>query len=383
VASLAQGNAVEDPERLTKGGPARYPDPVVTRGVLGKTGGAFEVDTLTLPEQNPWSSWMRLSGLDFFPDGRAAICTWSGDVWVVSGIDAGLEKISWRRIATGLFQPCGLQIVDDVIYVAARDQITRLRDLNGDGEPDFYENFNNDIVEKGNYHEFVMDLQTDAEGNFYFSKGGLGANFPAGPSARHHGCLIKVSKDGKTFEILATGIRAGAGLGIGPHGELTISDNDGHWGPASRLNWVEKGGYYGDPYTAHRTPTPTDFDPPLCWIHRSIDPSCGGQVWVPAGTWGPLAGHLLNLSYGNYALFHVLHERVGERVQGGVVRFPLTFASGVLRGRFHPKDHQLYCAGIKGWSSGAAREGCLQRVRYTGKPARMVSECTSGGTPST
>jgi hypothetical protein len=56
------------------------------------------------------------------------------------------------------------------------------------------------------------------------------------------------------------------------------------------------------------------------------------------------------------------------------VRFPLTFASGVLRGRFHPKDHQLYCAGIKGWSSGAARDGCLQRVRYTGKPVRMVSE---------
>jgi glucose/arabinose dehydrogenase len=374
VRSLVQANSVENPETLTKDAPTRYPEPVVTRGVLGKTGGAFEVDTLTLPDQNPWSSWMRLGGLDFFSDGRAAICTWSGDVWVVSGIDAGLEKVSWRRVASGLFQPCGLRIVDDVIYVAARDQITRLRDLNGDGEADFYENFNNDIAEKGNYHEFVMDLQTDAEGNFYFSKGGLGANFPAGPAARHHGCLIKLSKDGKTFEIVATGIRAGAGLGIGPRGELTISDNDGHWGPASRINWIQKGGYYGDPYTAHRTPVPKDFDPPLCWIHRGVDPSCGGQVWVPDGAWGPLGGHLLNLSYGNYALFHVLYERVGDRMQGGVVRFPLTFASGSLRGRFHPKDGHLYVAGIKGWSSGAARDGCLQRVRYTGKPVRMVSE---------
>jgi len=374
VKQMIDADKIEDPEPLTKGGPERYALSVTTHGVLGKSGAAYEVDTLTLPDTNPWNSWMRVGGLDFFSDGRAAICTWSGDVWIVSGIDEGLEKLSWRRFATGLFQPCGLKIVKDTVYVVARDQITRFHDLNGDGEADFYENFNNDCAEKGNYHEFAMDLETDRDGNFYYSKGGLGANFPAGPAARHHGCLLKVSKDGSKLEIVATGIRAGAGLGIGPAGELTISDNDGHWGPASRLNWVKKGGFYGDPNTAHRDTLPKEPDPPLCYIHRSVDNSAGGQIWVTGDKWGPLTGHLLHLSYGTYSLFHVLHENVGGVRQGGVVRFPLSFASGALRARWGPQDGQLYVAGLKGWSSGASRDGCLQRVRHTGKPLRMVSE---------
>jgi len=374
VKQMVEADKIEDPEPLTKGGPAHWTAPVTTHGVLGKGGGAYEVDTLTLPDANPWNSWMRVGGLDFFSDGRAALCTWSGDVWIVSGIDETLEKLTWRRFATGLFQPCGLKIVNDTVYVVARDQITRFHDLNGDGEADFYENFNNDCVEKGNYHEFAMDLETDRDGNFYFSKGGLGANFPAGPAARHHGCLLKVSKDGAKLDIVATGIRAGAGLGIGPNGEMTISDNDGHWGPATRLNWVKKGGFYGDPNTVHRDSLPKEPDPPLCWIHRSVDNSAGGQIWVTGDAWGPLKGHLLHLSYGTYSLFHVLQEKVGNVMQGGVVRFPLSFASGVLRARWHPKDGQLYVAGLKGWSSGASRDGCFQRVRYTGKPLRMVSE---------
>jgi hypothetical protein len=137
---------------------------------------------------------------------------------------------------------------------------------------------------------------------------------------------------------------------------------------------VVKGGYYGDPFTAHRSAPPQDFDPPLCWIHRSIDNSSGGEVWVTSGKWGPFEGHLLHLSYGTCSLFKVLYENVGGRMQGGVVRFPVTFASGVLRGRFHPADGQFYAAGIRGWSTSGTREGCFQRVRYTGKPVRMVSE---------
>ena len=32
------------------------------------------------------------------------VCTWNGDVWLVSGIDDTLELLTWQRIATGLFQ---------------------------------------------------------------------------------------------------------------------------------------------------------------------------------------------------------------------------------------------------------------------------------------
>jgi hypothetical protein len=61
----------------------------------------------------------------------------------------------------------------------------------------------------------------------------------------------------------------------------------------------------------------------------------------------------------------------GVRGNGGCVKFPLKFPSGVMRGRFNPADGQLYVCGIRGWSSGAAADACFQRVRYTGKPVLM------------
>jgi hypothetical protein len=60
-----------------------------------------------------------------------------GEVWTVSGLDDKLEHLRWRRFATGLIQPLGLRVVDGLIHVLGRDQITRLHDLNGDGEADF------------------------------------------------------------------------------------------------------------------------------------------------------------------------------------------------------------------------------------------------------
>ena len=31
-----------------------------------------------------------------------------GDVWLVKGVDEKLEKLTWQRIATGLYHPLGL-----------------------------------------------------------------------------------------------------------------------------------------------------------------------------------------------------------------------------------------------------------------------------------
>ena len=61
----------------------------------------YVVDTLTAPDDNPWKSFIRFSGVDFFSNGDAALCSISGDVWVVSGIDDTLQNLRWRRYATG------------------------------------------------------------------------------------------------------------------------------------------------------------------------------------------------------------------------------------------------------------------------------------------
>jgi hypothetical protein len=361
---------------FTKGGASQWPQTVVTKGTLGSGDGPYVVDTLTAPDENPFKSWIRFGGMDFFEGGTsAALSTWSGDVWTVTGIDATLEKLTWRRFAAGLFQPLGLRIVEGKIYVLGRDGITRLDDLDGDGEADFYAAFNHDMAVTTGFHEFAFDLQTDPEGNFYFSKAGPvksgGRGFDT--IAANSGALMKVYKDGKTLVNYATGFRAPNGIGVGPEGQVTSGDNEGTWMPKCRLNLVKPGGFYGVVDLAHRDDRPTMYDEPICWFPKDVDNSGGGQAWVTSDRWGPFSGRLLHTSYGTCSLYLALVDQQADHIQGGVVKFPVKFLSGIMRPRFNAADGQLYIAGLRGWQSSAAQDACFQRVRYTGKPANMVT----------
>lgn len=361
----------------------RWGAPLVTKGVRGSDEGPFAVDTITIPLENRFGSRMRTGAFDFFTDGTAAVSTWNGDVWLVRGIDAALERLEWQRFATGLFDPLGLRIVDDVVYVHGRDGITRLHDTNRDGEADQYECFNNDVCVTHAFHEFAFDLQTDADGNFYCSKGG-----PVNPGGRgfmriapHHGTIMKISKDGSRLEVIASGLRAPNGIGVSPDGVVTSGDNEGTFMPRCRINWIEKPGFYaGVKDTAHRSPVPEMPDLPLCWMPMEIDNSSGGQVWVTGAGWSDLAGRLLHLSYGTCSTYLVLSELVNGQIQGGVVRLPANFTSSCMRGRFGP-DGQLYVIGLQGWQTSAAKEGGFHRVRRTAAPLGLpvaLRTCTQG-----
>ena len=350
---------------LTRGGDPRWKLSVDTRGIRSNAKGAYVVDHVTLPDRNPWNAKLFVGGFDFLSDGRVVLGCFHGDVWIGEGIDDGLRELKWRRFATGLFQPLGVKVVDGEIFVICRDQITRLHDLNNDGEADFYECFNNDTVVTPNYHEFCMDLQTDAKGNFYFTKG---APWPPTVQSPHQGTMLKVSRDGSTMEVLATGFRAPNGMAIGPNGWITVSDNQGHWMPASKLSLVKPGGFYGMMQTAHRDVTMDDFSPPMLWLPMQVDSSSGGQVWATSEKWGPLKNRLLFTSYGRGTLFHVMTQEVDGVVQAAAWKFPLRFPSGTMRGRINPSDGQLYVSGLKGWQTSGLRNGALSRVRYTGEP---------------
>jgi len=351
----------------------RWPQTVETTGELStKVGEPYVVDRVKLPEINPWKAPFFTAALDFLPDGRAVVATFHGDVFIAAGLDAKLEKVTWRRFAAGLYHPLGLKVVGGEVLVTCRDGLWKLRDTDGDGECDRYEVFNADVQVTRNFHEFVFDLQADQAGNLYFIKAG-----PVRKGGRgfdeicdHHGALFKVSPDGRTFAVVATGFRAPNGIGISPGGQLTTGDNEGTWTPVCRLNWVKAGGFYGVPPLAHRATEPTDYDRPLCWFPKDVDNSSGGQVWVTSDKFGPWKDRLLHFSYGTCSLFGVLPQEVAFRgqpqMQGGVTRFNVTFDSGAMRGRFNPRDGQLYVVGLRGWQTTATRNGCLQRVRYTG-----------------
>jgi len=371
---VTAAEAVTPPENLsllTKGGPKRWGEPIVTKLERGGTDGPFAVDALTIPYKNRFNALFFCTGLDVLPDGRIAVCTCHGDVWLVT-VNERAETCSWQRHATGLYHPLGLKVVDGKVIVLERGQLTRLHDLNGDGEADFYECVNNDWHTGGGEHSYDTCLETDPHGNFYFFKTG-DTDTPTG------GCLMRVSKDGTKSEIFSTGFRHPIGLGMSPGGILTGADQEGNWMPATRIDEYRKGGFYGDMRAHHRPTPPATYDPPLCWLPREVDNSAGGQVWVPADAtaWGALAGHPLHFSYGRCKAFVLLRQECrdqkgpnGEPLpdisQGGVVQLGVSFLSGVCRGRFH--DGNLYACGLNGWQTAAQADGCLQRVRPTGKP---------------
>jgi hypothetical protein len=385
-----------DLKAFTVGGPARFTETVTTKGELAKDDGkaAYLLDRLTVPYQNPYGMQMRIGGFDFFTSdpGKAAVSTWDGDVWVISGIDDSLENLVWKRFAAGGHETLGLTIVDDIIYTVADDQITRYHDLNGDGEADYYENFNNDWELTSGFHAFCFDLKTGPKGNFYFAFGspvrGGGSSFQR--MGRHHGSIIRVSKDGSKLDRYATGLRAPNGIGVSPAGQVTSGDNEGTFVPRCPIHWIDEGEFLGvvdaaSDYAKMKT-TPTvkqrsagrerHLDPgeapmPLAWLPKSVDNSNGGQVWVTSEKWGPYNGEMLHFSYGQSALYVVLKEKKGDLMQGGVVKIPVRPTSSAMRGKFNKRDGQLYVAGLNGWQSNAGREGGLDRVRYTGRPVTM------------
>ena len=440
--SRSEDNEKTSLRRFVKPGPPRWTAEITTRGVVSDKADPLVVDTLTLPFDNPYKALMFVGGHDFFthvarhgePEGvsprtkrnpvdvrgltpsgspraigafDAAICTLHGDVWLVSGIDSKLEKLTWKRFATGLFQPLGLKIVKNQIYVVGRDQITRLHDLNGDGEADWYENFNNDGQVTANGHEYVTCLETDSQGWFYYLKGN------ANGATDHDGCLLRVSPDGQKLEIFATGFRNANGMSIRRFADLvpevgtvdnilyagdiiTVAPQEGEWTPGSAIFQVKPGGFYGYTPSAHRAKTPTEFMAPLCWIPRLQDNSSGGQMWVPDDVWGKLAKQPLHLSYGTSQMFLVLRNSairngIAKSVSdgglsvlpeenqkddhviwnGATVPLSLPFESGVMRGRFRRSEEQLYVSGLRGWVSNAEQDGCFQRVRYTGRPLHL------------
>ncbi|WP_397569818.1 DUF6797 domain-containing protein [Schlesneria sp. T3-172] len=390
----ASSSAAEDLAKLMTPGPTIWGEPLVTVGEVAKDTAPYVIDTITVPFENRFNALMFCGGHDFLPDGRAVVCTLHGDVWLVDGIDDKLEKITWRRFATGLFQPLGVKVIHrkkgtgksaspSEIYVVGRDQITRLYDINNDGEADYYENFNNDAYVSLNGHEYVACLETDRAGNFYYVKGNCNSAIP------HDGSLLRVSADGQKLDVYATGFRNPNGMSIGPQDEITVAPQEGEWTPASAVFDVHQGGFYGGMMSHHQATPPTDFERPFCWFPRLADNSCGSQVWVTSDRWGPLSNQLLHLSYGQCELRLLLREKLvrtpetqavtgpagpyaGPLMNGGSTEFNLQFASGVHRGKFHEKDGQLYLTGLKGWVSSAVNDGCFQRVRYTGQGVDLL-----------
>ncbi len=354
VSNVAPLNAHPD-KQLASGGPAQWPDEIVTSITLGSTS-PYAIDSVELPFKNPWNSLMFIGDHDFLPDGTALLCTMQGDVWRVKGLEPNSTKARWRRIASGLHHALGIVTSGSEIYVLGRDQITRLHDLNHDEEIDFYECFSRACDTSPAGHDFTCGLWRDAEGNFYTASGKQG--------------LVKISADGQRLQVLATGLRNPDGLGLYPDGTVTVPSSEGDWVPASQIGIVPAG--QSGKYFGHGGPRDGKApDLPLIYLPRGLDNSSGGQVFVSSDRWGPVQGQMVHLSYGAASHFLLLRDEVAGTHQGAVVQLPGEFRSSVHRGRFNPVDGQLYVSGMGGWGNYSSDDGCFERVRFHGDPTKV------------
>jgi len=346
-----------DPSTLTQGGPSRWADRAVTlAGSLGDASGAYAIDTLTIPsfDRNDFNLPFRVTGLALLPDKRIAVSTLAGDVWLVDGVDEDLDKLMWKRVAAGLYQPLGMVARNDELLVIGRDQLTRLHDLNGDDEIDFYECVTN-AFQTNPGHEFITSLRADKAGNLYFSSPTEG--------------ILKFNPNDKSIESLGNGIRFSNGIEVSPDGSIVLaSAQEGPWTPATSIFDVGGGSFhgFGGP---RKNIGQYGYDLPMCYVPRGLDPSAGAPNLLPTDTrLGPLAEQFVGLSSGECTHYLILREQVDGKSQGGIVPLPGEFLSGVHRMAYNPHDGHMYVGGTQAWQSYAQEQGCLQRIRYTGKP---------------
>ncbi|WP_324650791.1 family 16 glycoside hydrolase [Georgenia sp. H159] len=336
-----------------------------------------------------------VSALDFTEDGDLVVVTsgqvspggWqpdphTGEVYIVEGAQEadGPEDVSYRLVHEGLFNPMGVDVIGDSIFVSERDGLT---ELVPEANPEDPENpayvRNPEHGEDGkfatwpdgdNFHEFAFGLVHDEE-NFYLSLSV--AIDPGGAStdpqpAQGRGTTIAVDRETGEVEPIAGGLRTPNGIGWGgtDGDDLFVMDNQGDWLPSSKLVHVKEGRFFN-----HYTNPPGPFDdqpvtPPVVWIPQNeIGNSPSNPVQL---TEGPFAGQMLfgDVTYGG--LQRVFLEEVEGEYQGAVFRHTAGLEAGVNRTIIGP-DGAIYVGGIGeagNWGeSGKLRYG-LQKLDRVG-----------------
>ncbi|BCU78502.1 cytochrome c [Luteolibacter sp. LG18] len=339
-------------------------------------GPGWEIDRLGLPAKNPWERRMRPADFAFLSDDRVAVVTFEGDVWLADLVG---KSCKWRRIAGGLCEPMSIAQVNGVLQVFTRNGVIRLRDDNGDGEIDSYENFCSLMVQTSSARGYPLDMRVNAGGETFCAIGGIVTNeksITAEPSPiPHSGTIMRISADGKKLAIVGKGAREPF-FDIDPAtGHIAMSDQQGNYVPASGIFPVVDGSYYG-----FGNKQDTGLTPPVAWIPHEDDTSSASPVWVRKSAFKEWDGAVIDVSYGTGRLFLVRPGDGWPAKEGAVV--PLQIETGIplLHMHVHPGDGSLWMAGLRVYDSKVQDLEGIGRLRRTTEPlatavdARIVKD---------
>jgi glucose/arabinose dehydrogenase len=327
---------------------------------------AFKAEAFPLPKE----ANLLITGMDFLPNGDLAVCTWPGEVWVIEGAQGAPAAAKYRRFARGLAEPMGVAVRDGKIYVGTKQALYRLTDTDGNGEADLFECLNQGWGYTGSYNAFAYGPVFDKAGNFILANAGHSGRW----DAPYMGWGIRISPDGAKLDAICSGFREPNGIGtFGPDRDVFVSENQGQWMAACKLNHVTPGKFYGHPsawpapqeeYGKH-----TRFDPPAVWFPYKLARSTTGLCEITDDRFGPFKGQLMVGDFQNAIVARVQLEKVNGEYQGAVWPFLKQFQSGVNRLAYGP-DGKLYVGGCQApvsWKAVAPLDFALERVSYTGK----------------
>jgi cytochrome c551/c552 len=375
----------------------------------------YRIITIPAPE----GILLEVGGVATLPDGRIAICTRRGDVWVIENPDMqnGADPV-FTLFASGLHEALGLAYKDGSLYTAQRGELTRLADTNGDGKADVYETVYAWPL-SGHYHEYSFGPKIAADGSFFVSGNVAFGNeewWRGESRVPWRGWMMKIKPDG-TLEPWATGMRSPCGLGM-IDGELFYDDNQGDWMGSGGIWHVKKGVFAGHPAGLRWTDLPNSpVKITTEQLYAKADPrqikNSGGRyikpeniadekdpnflfelkkdfpalqlpaVWLPhgilgisnseilkdetAGKFGPFAGQVFVGDQGQSKVMRVVMEEVKGELQGVAFDFRSGFQSGVLRMNWGHDGSLFVGETNRGWGSAGTTNSGLERLVWTGK----------------
>ncbi|MEJ7831260.1 MAG: c-type cytochrome, partial [Segetibacter sp.] len=308
---------------------------------------SFAVNTIHKSDFKP-----KAGGLAFLPDGRLLVTTWDsvGGVYMLDGVETGdTNKIKVKRIASGLAEPLGITVVDGKIFVLQKPELTQLIDLDGDEIIDEYRTVCNSWGISGDFHEFAFGL-IYKDGYFYANLSLAMRLMSDEKQQRDRGKTIKIGMDGR-YETINFGLRQPNGIGLGPEGEIFITENQGEWVPSNKLIHIKKGDYHGQPWGV---PDPIPVLPPVAqpaiWLPEDeIANSPSQPILMREGLY---KGQMLHGDVVHGGLSRDFLEKIKGEYQGAVFRFTQGLEAGVNRICRGP-DGALYLGEIGmegGWS---------------------------------
>ena len=339
---------------------------------------------------------LEAGALQLLPDGKLASATRLGDIYLIEGaFENPPAHVKFHHFASGLHEVLGLAYRDGWLYCTQRGEVTRMKDVDGDGRADRFETVNDDWGISGDYHEYAFGSHFDKDGNIWLALC-LTGSFTS--EADYRGWCLRITPEGKMLPT-CSGLRSPGGIGTNYLGDMFFTDNQGPWNGACSLKHLAPGDFEGHPdgnkwfkLTEALGPRPTtpqsgsrmfveakkipQLKPPAVYFpYPKMGQSASGLACdYTRGKFGPFTNQLFVGDQTHSTLMRVYMEKIKGRYQGACFMFKQGFDSGNLALEMAPGGVLFVQGTDRGWGARGGKAFALQRLVWTGQVPFEVHE---------